>query len=180
MPFGRGYLAFLALFWMTAPMAWLYGVPYERHMAPEGALAFNLLTLGFVSVWRVCLSAWMLAVIFGVSMWRTLMVVMLFSDIVLLLALMFAPLPPIDVMGGMERTPHDALLADTAFTAGFFGVLTFPVWLIGTGVAAVKARTRPLAKLGERGPMPRGAVWGSAAILAAWVVATVVVQRGLN
>src|SRR5205823_5833984 len=24
------YLSFLGLYWMTAPLAWLYGIPYER------------------------------------------------------------------------------------------------------------------------------------------------------
>src|SRR4051812_18868184 len=32
--FARGYLSFLGLFWMTAPLAWLYGVPYERFLSP--------------------------------------------------------------------------------------------------------------------------------------------------
>src|SRR5262245_12129451 len=28
--FWRYFLAFLTLYWMTAPLAWLYGIPYER------------------------------------------------------------------------------------------------------------------------------------------------------
>src|SRR5262245_21291219 len=28
--FFSGYLSFLGLFWMTAPLAWLYAIPYER------------------------------------------------------------------------------------------------------------------------------------------------------
>src|SRR4051794_11153260 len=31
------YLSFLGLFWMTAPLAWLYAVPYERFLPPVEA-----------------------------------------------------------------------------------------------------------------------------------------------
>jgi hypothetical protein len=48
-PFFAGFLSFLALFWMTAPMAWLYAIPYERFMTPVDAVAANLWTLAFVS-----------------------------------------------------------------------------------------------------------------------------------
>ena len=29
----RAYLSFLAVYWMTAPLAWLYGVPYEQFLS---------------------------------------------------------------------------------------------------------------------------------------------------
>ena len=35
---GRGFfLQFLGLFWLTAPIAWLYGIPVERFLEPRGA-----------------------------------------------------------------------------------------------------------------------------------------------
>lgn len=43
-PFWRSYRSFLALFWMTAPLAWLYAVPYERFLTPYGATVANLWT----------------------------------------------------------------------------------------------------------------------------------------
>src|SRR5206468_2426101 len=45
-PFYGRYLYFLGLFWMTAPLAWLYAIPYERFLSPVGAVQANLLTLG--------------------------------------------------------------------------------------------------------------------------------------
>ena len=32
--FFRCYAAFLGLFWLTAPLAWLYAIPYERFLPP--------------------------------------------------------------------------------------------------------------------------------------------------
>ena len=51
---GGAYLSFLALYWMTAPMAWLYGIPYEAFLSPAHAIRANLWTLAVVSLcaWR--------------------------------------------------------------------------------------------------------------------------------
>jgi len=32
-----GYASFLGLNWMTAPLAWLYAIPLQRLLSPEGA-----------------------------------------------------------------------------------------------------------------------------------------------
>ncbi|MFO0841704.1 MAG: hypothetical protein U0797_04780 [Gemmataceae bacterium] len=44
--FFPSYFAFLGLFWMTAPLAWLYAVPYEHFLSPVEAMRANLVTLG--------------------------------------------------------------------------------------------------------------------------------------
>ncbi|MFI5402219.1 MAG: hypothetical protein ACHQ1G_04720, partial [Planctomycetota bacterium] len=64
-PMLPAFRVFLSLFWMTAPMAWLYAVPYERFLSPADAMAANLLTLGLVSVWRVALMVRVLVVLMG-------------------------------------------------------------------------------------------------------------------
>src|SRR5262245_35160561 len=43
--FFAAYRAFLGLFWLTAPLAWLYVVPYERFLSPLHAINANLATL---------------------------------------------------------------------------------------------------------------------------------------
>jgi len=130
-PFFRGYLAFLGLFWMTAPMAWVYGIPYERFLSPLDALHANMWSLAAVSIWRVVLITRVLAVIFGVKMRRTFWFVMFFSDALLLTALHFAPVPVIDFMGGMQQSPQERELASTAFLAGLVGSVTLLVWFVG-------------------------------------------------
>ena len=42
------YRSFLGVFWLTAPLAWLYAVPYERFMDPVEATRADLATLGLV------------------------------------------------------------------------------------------------------------------------------------
>jgi len=38
----RAYVTFLKLYWMTAPMAWLYAIPFERWMGVMDAAVANL------------------------------------------------------------------------------------------------------------------------------------------
>src|SRR5690606_14846322 len=69
MSIGRDYLSFMALFWMTAPIAWLYAIPAERLLEPMAAARLNLAFLAVVSVWRVLLITRVLSVLTGGSMW---------------------------------------------------------------------------------------------------------------
>jgi hypothetical protein len=87
-PFLSGALAFLGLFWMTAPMAWLYAIPYERFLSPVQAVEANLWTLAFVSLWRVLLMSRVLAVLYRAAFIPLLLLVLVFSDGVLLAAVL--------------------------------------------------------------------------------------------
>jgi hypothetical protein len=48
------YRSFLGLFWMAAPLAWLYAIPYERFLSAWYATGANLWTLSMCNVtnWR--------------------------------------------------------------------------------------------------------------------------------
>ena len=63
--FLRAYRVFLGLFWMTAPMAWLYALPVERFLSEVDATRVNLLLLGIVATWRVILMNRMASILFG-------------------------------------------------------------------------------------------------------------------
>ena len=63
--FFSAYRAFLTLFWMTAPLAWLYAIPYERFLTPMQAATANYITLGVVAVWRVALMVRVASVLMG-------------------------------------------------------------------------------------------------------------------
>lgn len=54
-PLVAGFRSFLAAYWMTAPLAWLYGLPFERILNPLSAIRARLATLGVVATWRVLL-----------------------------------------------------------------------------------------------------------------------------
>lgn len=129
--FWRGYICFLGVFWMTAPMGWLYAIPYERWLSPVEAVNANLYTLAFVSVWRVALITRVLCVLFGVPWWRMIWFVMLFADVVFFAAAMLMPTPVIDFMGGLRQSPQEQAIAGISLMVRVFTVLSAPVWFIG-------------------------------------------------
>jgi hypothetical protein len=128
--FPTAYLSFLGLFWMTAPLAWLYAVPYERFLPPLEATRANLLTLGVVSVWRVALMVRVLVVIFGYRVWAAFGVVMLFGDTVTLIAVHSLPFPLLGLMGGVRPPDLDQLLIDTACCVLQLGCVSSFVWVL--------------------------------------------------
>jgi len=54
--------AFMGLFWMTAPVGWLYALPVERFLDPVASARANVVLLAIVSLWRVLLFSRMVAV----------------------------------------------------------------------------------------------------------------------
>lgn len=135
---------FMGLFWMTAPMAWLYAIPYERFLSPVDAIKVNLWTLGVVAAWRVLLMIRVVHVLYGFGYLSTTFFVLLFADAVALLAVTLAPTPVIDVMGGIRHTDRDALVVSTTLAVTFYGIISAPVWIIGAIVALVKLKPKPL------------------------------------
>lgn len=63
---------FFGLFWMTAPIAWLYAIPVERFMDSYAAAQANLTLLAIVALWRVLLMARVYAVLVEVPFIRAL------------------------------------------------------------------------------------------------------------
>jgi hypothetical protein len=54
-PQGSQWRSFMGLFWMTAPVAWLYAIPVERFLMSYNAAVANLCLLAIVAAWRVLL-----------------------------------------------------------------------------------------------------------------------------
>jgi hypothetical protein len=174
--FWSGYLSFLGLFWMTAPMAWLYAIPYERFMTPAEAVHANLWTLAFVSAWRVILITRVLSVIFGASPVRTFLIVMLFADVAMFAAAVLMPKPVMDVMGGLQQTEVERAIIGSTFLIIIATVYTFLVWLIGAFIAATGFKSSWAVPSPTRGPVPRACIALAAATLLAWVPALAIAQ----
>lgn len=102
--FFGGFRVFLTLFWMTAPMAWLYAVPYEHFMGPVEAIRANGWTLVLVSVWRVALITRILCVLWGARAVPVLCMVLAFSVWVTFAGTQLSPQPLVDFMGGLRMT----------------------------------------------------------------------------
>lgn len=138
----RAYASFLGLFWMTAPLAWLYAIPYERMLPPVEAVEVNLWTLALVALWRVLLMTRVVSVIYGIGIVPAFFFVMLFSDIVTFTAMSLIPRPIIDVMGGIRHSARDELIMNTTIMVQIYAVLLLPVWIIGSLIALCRITPR--------------------------------------
>jgi hypothetical protein len=130
--FWSGYRLFLSLFWMTAPLAWLYAIPVERFLSAPDSVRANLLLLGIVSVWRVALITRVISVLYHCHWFRVFFVVMLFGDALMWCAISMMPVPVLSLMGGIRLTESEEVLLGVTFMLGLVGFLSAPIWLIGT------------------------------------------------
>jgi hypothetical protein len=177
--FWNRYRPFLTLYWMTAPLAWLYAIPVERFLSPGDATAANLWLLGLVSAWRVLLMIRVVAVVFRTGSVAATMTVLLFADAVVLVVLFLTPWPVIQFMGGVRLTESEQVVLGTKLVIGLAGFLTLPIWLIGTGETTWRARRA--GKAAAPAVLPRSDVAASAwvigiASLAVWAIVLPVTQ----
>ena len=128
------YRTFLGLYWMTAPLAWLYAIPVERFLSAADSAGVNFWLLGIVALWRVILIIRVITVLFNARLETVLPVVMLFADSVLLLLLAYMPVPILAVMGGVRMTDSEMTLATLTLLMHMVGMLAFPFWVIGSFV----------------------------------------------
>lgn len=129
--FGNGYAKLLNLYWMTAPLALVYAVPVERWMSGRAATQANLWMLAIVAGWRVALITRAILVAFDARpVWKIVVMVLLFGDAVMLLALWLLPVPVLQFMGGVRMTESESLIQATSFLLQAAGYLALPVLLI--------------------------------------------------
>ena len=166
----RGYLDFLGLYWMTAPLALLYAIPFERLLSAPDSVRANLGLLALVAAWRVLLMARVVSVVYRTSYFAALIVVLFFADTLAAFILMATPLPIVSIMGGIRLSESELVLREVVFTLRALTVLTWPIWAIATGIIA--SRKSPAWSYAATGDSHRVAwhLWAvGAAALAAWV-----------
>jgi len=147
------YRSFLKLYWMTAPLAWLYAIPVERFLSSYDAVATNLWLLAIVAIWRVLLITRAIAVLRECPFYVVLAVVMLFSELLTLSALFFSPLNPLLIMGGIAVPAEDRLVRRTAELIYGIGFFTFPLCLILTPLAWKAVREHRLLTYEKATPL---------------------------
>ena len=126
------YRRFLSLYWMTAPLAWIYAIPVESFLNSADSVRANLGFLALVSLWRVLLISRCASVLFGFPYVAAFFLVMLFADTLALGILSLTPLPVFNIMGGIPLTESEAVIRDTACNVQFFGGVSWLIWFIGT------------------------------------------------
>ena len=146
----KTYRTFLGLYWMTAPLAWLYAIPVERFLSPVDAVKANLWFLAIVAAWRVALMIRIINVFCRIRLWVAVFLVMAFADAVVLILLRLTPLPLVQLMGGVRLTESEGLIDATACYVGLAAFLThrFGGWerLLGSGFPVAKGRRRPTSR----------------------------------
>jgi hypothetical protein len=130
--FLRAYLIFMTLYWMTAPMAWLYGIPTERMTDIVTATELNLWTLALVSAWRVLLIARVASVIFGAPLWIMLFFTCAYSNIIVTGVLVATPFPVINIMGGIQLSQSEQLISGIATTIFMLSFITIPTLVLAS------------------------------------------------
>ena len=132
----RHMRVFFSMFWLTAPLAWLYAIPVEHFASMRAAIIVNTALLAVVSVWRVVLFARVLSVLLKVS-WLLIVCNILFGGGVLMfIGSLGRTMSLVDVMGGMLHTPDVKLklwildkvmvAAGTAAFVGFVSLFFIP------------------------------------------------------
>jgi len=169
-PFWIEYRAFLGLFWMTAPLALVYGIPYERFLSSADAVSANLWTLLFVAVWRLLLMSRVAAVFTNQSLWTSFALIMPVADCVVLVGLAWMPVPLLNVMGGIQLTDAEARLSLLHFQASFLSGVSLFLWgpLGGIAYACRPSRALPMLSRDES-PPPRGLLILAIAMVLLWV-----------
>jgi len=136
--FWSRYRMFLGLYWMTAPLAWLYAIPVERFLSAGDATTTNLNLLAVVSLWRVLLMTRVVSVLLSSPYWQVFCLVMLFADTVALALVSQIDVQVFAIMGGVRLTEAEAALAGAKILVSLFGTLSWPIWLIASLALASK------------------------------------------
>lgn len=138
------FRVFLGLFWMTAPLAWIFILPVERLMSVDDAAIIKLWFLGMVSLWRVFLVTRILSTLFvprasEMIYTGTFFVVMLVLDSLFLCR--FRGDRPV-LMVGNAGPAVEFLIVHAMAVIVVVGVITWPIWLVGTLMVALGEGSR--------------------------------------
>jgi hypothetical protein len=108
---------FMGLFWMTAPVAWLYAIPVERFFDSLTAAKANLTLLAIVSLWRVILMARVIQCLTGARMHAVLLWVLFAAAMEILVVFFFGGAfakALMAGMGGMRNSPEETFLVNAS------------------------------------------------------------------
>lgn len=169
--FWRLYSRFLATYWMTAPLAWLYAIPVERWLDAAESVRWNLMFLAVVSLWRVVLMIRVVTVLFGATVQAAAALVLAIAATVSGVAAYALPMPVISIMGGVRLSESENLIQLVMFSLRLFTPpAAIILWLFALGYSRKPDRPwyawAPAGALGRVHP----ALWCLAALsVLAWI-----------
>jgi hypothetical protein len=157
---GRSALSsFFGVFWMTAPLAWLYAIPVERWFDETEAARWNISLLAIVAIWRVMLMSRAVSVIGGWPFLYSLTRVAIPASLETIALMMAGSLTAKRIMAdmaGLRNSPAEEVITHAySFTSGaMFMVLAGSLLMLG-----FYWKSRPPAGKAGWVPHPRGRPW---------------------
>jgi|GEM_PF-2163937 len=124
------YLAFLHCFLMTAPMAWLYGIPVEQFSGILASSIFNFSILLVVSVWRVALMIRVLVVLFNFTALRAFALIAIPASAEMFFGTLMKSMDIVGIMGGIRLDEGEKFLLQATQTMTIGSVVLFVIAII--------------------------------------------------
>lgn len=142
--------SFMGLFWMAAPLAWLYAIPLERFCTEVDAARWNVALLAVVALWRVLLMARVYSVISGFPFWDGLGRVLLPASVeaggITILGMLGRGI--VQGMAGLRNSPAEDVLSSAMGVIGKGAMVAF---LLGMVLFAIKS---PSGRMPDPLPQP--------------------------
>ena len=153
--------SFMAVFWMTAPIAWLYAIPVERFLDLYQAAQANLTLLGIVSVWRVLLMGRAMSVLLEVPFLRALGWVLIAASLEIIVVVFIGAFTSgafgqriLASMMGMRNAPEENLLSSVLGNVWIAAWIVLFLVLAVTALVAFNGTAKPLPR-----PVPATTPW---------------------
>ncbi|BBM84084.1 hypothetical protein [Candidatus Uabimicrobium amorphum] len=146
--FFKEYLRFLNLFWMTAPIAWLYAIPVETMMTEYNSAMANIALLTIVSLWRVCLMIRVVQVLLDTPIRNSIIVILMPVSFVVGIATFFSSLGMSLArnMGGLRFSLEEQMVYKLTNTTCVLSIIAFLGCAIAkTAMERKKTHTFPQA-----------------------------------
>jgi hypothetical protein len=137
------YLAFLRCYLMTAPLAWLYGIPVEQFAGELSSAIFNFSMLLLVSIWRVTLMVRVLQVLFHFGGLFAFGLIILPASAIMFFATFVSAMNIVGIMGGLRLDEADSFLLAATQSVTLSSLALFAV---GVVVLIWKGRGRQRAE----------------------------------
>lgn len=165
-PSEGGFFCFLGLFWMTAPLAWVYAFPAEHLFDSYTAAQVNIGLLIFVAVARVWLISRSISILCEVPFSRSLVSVLLISSIVMGLGSFTTSLSLVRLMGGLRHSPEETVLGNAAGLAFWLSIAGFVVFSFAHSILKERSSRKKTLPLRTE---PGSPILFLAVVVTAWI-----------
>lgn len=177
----RAFLPFLGIYWLTAPLAWLYGIPYEQWLPVEDAIGANVRTLMVVAIWRVIIMTRVIQLGVRSHPIPTFIIDVWYGIALIIAASFFSPRPILDMMGGMRGDPEVHAWSRATLSAQLLGlpiamVLGVIALLVAVSIKPKGMRYMPRVFGSTSGSYFAPITWAGVIAIGIWIIPMLAMQ----